>query len=137
MLSTREGKMASSEETKKSSFPGLRVMVAEDDWLLALNIQALLDELGCAVIGPAANVNDAQRLAEENSFDIALLDVRFQYNDTSNLIAQILKKKRVPFAYVTGYSESDLRQWKMPKAFILQKPVTASNLAATITVLSK
>jgi two-component SAPR family response regulator len=129
--------MASREETKKTSFARLRVMVAEDDWLLALNIQAMLDELGCAVIGPAANVHDAQRLAEENSFDIALLDVRFQYNDTSNLIAQILKKRRVPFAYVTGYSESDLRQWNMPKAFILQKPVTASNLAATITVLSK
>jgi two-component SAPR family response regulator len=129
--------MPSREETKKPSFPGLRVMIAEDDWLLALNIQGMLDEFGCAVIGPATNVNDAQRLAEEKSFDIALLDVRFQYNDTSNLIAKILKKKRIPFAYVTGYSESDLQSWNMPKAFILQKPVTTSNLAATITVLSK
>ena len=129
--------MPSREEAKKPSFPGLRVMVAEDEWLLALEIQALLGEFGCAVIGPATNINDAQRLAEESSFDIALLDVRFQYNDTSNLIAQILKKKRIPFAYVTAYSESELRLWNMPKAFILQKPVTASNLAATITVLSK
>ena len=112
-------------------------MVAEDDWLLARNIQGILDEFGCAVIGPATNVNDAQRLAEEQSFDIALLDVRFQYNDTSYLIAQVLKKKRIPFAYITGYSESELQSWNMPKAFILQKPVTQSNLAATITVLSK
>ena len=129
--------MPSREDTKRSSFPGLRVMVAEDDWLLALNIQGILDEFGCAVIGPATNVNDAQRLAEEQSFDIALLDVRFQYNDTSYLIAQVLKKKRIPFAYITGYSESELQSWNMPKAFILQKPVTPSNLAATITVLSK
>ena len=129
--------MPSREEAKKPSFPGLRVMVAEDEWLQALEIQTLLGEFGCAVIGPATNINDAQRLAEESSFDIALLDVRFQYNDTSNLIAQILKKKRIPFAYVTAYSESELRLWDMPKAFILQKPVTASNLAATITVLSK
>ena len=129
--------MPSGEETKKSSFPGLRVMVAEDDWLLALEVQTLLGELGCAVIGPAANLNDAQRLAEEQSFDVALLDVRFQYNDTSYLIAQILKKERIAFAYVTAYSESDLRLWNMPKAFILQKPVTASKLAATITVLTR
>ena len=129
--------MPSREEAKTSSFSGLRVMVAEDDWLLALSIQGMLQEIGCAVIGPASNVIDAQRLAEEKSFDIALLDVRFQYNDTSTLIAQILKKKRIPFAYVTAYSESELRLWNMPKAFILQKPVAASNLAATITVLSK
>jgi CheY-like chemotaxis protein len=129
--------MPSGEETKTSSFPGLRVMVAEDEWLLALEIQTLLSELGCTVMGPATNLIDAQRLAEEQSFDVALLDVRFQYNDTSYLIAQILKNKRIRFAYMTAYSECDLRLWNMPKAFILQKPVTASNLAATITVLTK
>jgi two-component SAPR family response regulator len=126
--------MPSPEEVRKPSFP---VMVAEDEWLLALEIQDLLGEFGCAVIGPASNLNDAQRFAEEMSFDIGLLDVRFQYNDTSNLIAQTLKKKRIPFAYVTAYTESDLRLWNMPKAFILQKPVTAGKLAATITVLIK
>jgi two-component SAPR family response regulator len=129
--------MPSRDDTKLSSFLGLRVMVAEDDWLLALEIQTLLSELGCVVIGPATNLNDAQRLAEEQSFDVALLDVRFQYNDTSYLIAQILKKKQIRFAYATAYSESDLRLWNMPKAFILQKPVTASKLAATITVLTR
>jgi hypothetical protein len=85
--------MPSPEEVRKPSIPGLRVMVAEDEWLLALEIQALLGEFGCAVIGPASNLNDAQRLAEEMSFDIGLLDARFQRNDTSNLIAKTLEVK--------------------------------------------
>ena len=59
--------MPSREEAKTSSFSGLRVMVAEDDWLLALNIQGMLQEIGCAVIGPATNLNDAQRLAQAGS----------------------------------------------------------------------
>jgi DNA-binding NarL/FixJ family response regulator len=54
---------------------GLRVLVVEDQHLLALDIEALLTDAGAEVVGPAANMTDALGLISFNDLDVAVLDL--------------------------------------------------------------
>jgi CheY-like chemotaxis protein len=87
---------------------GLRVLVLEDETIVLLMIEDLLDDLGCRVVGPAATVPEALALAEAGGFDAALLDLNLGRGETSYPVADLLAARRVPFAFVTGYSADAL-----------------------------
>ncbi|MDF2767047.1 MAG: hypothetical protein K0S81_4043, partial [Rhodospirillales bacterium] len=62
----------------QSGLHGLRVLVAEDEGLVALEIAHTLQKLGCRVVGPVPRVKDVIRLAQEGEFDAAILDVNLR-----------------------------------------------------------
>jgi CheY-like chemotaxis protein len=113
---------------------GWRVLVMEDDGVLAMHISDTLDELGHTVIGPARTVEDALALIDSESVDIALLDVNLGHGKTSYPVAERLNREGIPFAFLTGYGENGVR-----KAFqdrpVVPKPVSDAHLIETLRQL--
>jgi CheY-like chemotaxis protein len=83
---------------------GLRILVVEDTFMLADELNEFLLELGCKVVGPAAGAGEAAELAgREAVLDGALLDVNLSRGETSFGVATDLAGRHVPFVFVTGY----------------------------------
>ena len=81
---------------------GAAVLVAEDDAVIALDLEATLRRLGCRVLGPAGSVERALALLAAERLDAALLD------GWSEAVAEALARAGVPFALGTGYGPGGL-----------------------------
>jgi PAS domain S-box-containing protein len=111
---------ARSAEPPELALDGKRILVVEDEPLIALDIQARLDAAGCAVVGPAASVEAARRLLAQGPVDAALLDVNLAGNRADDLAAE-LARRGVPFVFATGYGRECLPE-ASPGAPVLAKP---------------
>jgi PAS domain S-box-containing protein len=98
-----------------------RVLLVEDEALVAMMIQDTLVEFGFQVIGPVSTASGALAAARESHFDAAVLDINLG-DGLVYTVAEILEKRGVPFVFVTGYdAESvDVRFSGVP---LLQKPI--------------
>lgn len=90
------------------SLPGRRVLVVEDEPLVAMLVQDILTDAGCVVVGPAAHLSEALRLARNGDLDAAVLDVNLS-GDTTYPVAELLRDRAIPFVFSTGYGESGIR----------------------------
>jgi DNA-binding response OmpR family regulator len=86
---------------------GLRILVVEDEYLVASLIQDFLEMAGCVVLGPIARLAEAADAAQSDSCDAALLDVNLG-GSLVFPVAEILSHRRIPFAFVTGYATGSL-----------------------------
>lgn len=78
------------------------VLIVEDAYLIAADLQGLLEDRGWRVIGPVATVEDALRLLTDELPSVALLDINLG-NELVTPVAEILKKREVPFAVASAY----------------------------------
>lgn len=121
--------MTGRQEAIPSDAPGQRrrILVAEDELLVALDYEDMLHELGCAALGPARAVSDALALARYARLDGAILDIRL-IDGLVFPVAQVLRARKVPFCFITGYRQTavpeDLRD--VP---IFAKPVDELTMA--------
>ncbi len=98
-------------------------------WLL----EDLLAELGCAIVGPAASVNQALAMIEAEAIDVAVLDVNLN-GEMSYPVADALAARGVPFVFVTGYDKD--RMLDGYRTFpVLQKPFYRLELSDTLAKL--
>ena len=88
---------------------GKRVLVLEDEPLIAMVLVDILQEAGCTVVGPAHDAEQAAKLIAEKPIDVAVLDVNLGSGRTSADIADALRSSGTPFIYATGYGEMGLR----------------------------
>ncbi len=105
------------------AFAGRRVLVVEDESLVAMLLETILEDMGCVPVGPAATVDEGLQLANDGEpVDAALLDVNVAGRQVFP-IAEALKARGVPFIFSTGYGEGGLPdEWRgLPT---LQKPFT-------------
>lgn len=109
---------------------GARVLVVEDEFLIAADTEDVLTDLGYRVVGPALTLSDGLAAAERESCDVALLDINLT-EGTSRPIAELLSEKGIPVAYVTGYGTS-IERMGFPPGPVLAKPVSERTLAATL-----
>ena len=94
------------------SHPGLtgrRVLVVEDELLVAMVVEDMLTDAGCIVIGPFASVAEALAAARAEAVDVALLDVNVA-GEKVFPVAYELERQGVPFLFLTGYGEAALPQ---------------------------
>ncbi len=98
-----------------------RVLLVEDEALVAMMIQDFLIENGHAVIGPISRASEALSAAKEGDFDAAVLDVNLG-DGMIYPVAEILAKRGVPFVFVTGY-EADTIDDRFSEVPVLQKPI--------------
>ncbi|ADJ23176.1 signal transduction histidine kinase [Hyphomicrobium denitrificans ATCC 51888] len=84
--------------------PGCKILLIEDEALIAMQLKLDLEEDGHTVIGPIAQLSEALRTAAESEFDIALIDINLGA-DNSAPVAEILDRRNVPFAFTTGYND--------------------------------
>ena len=88
-------------------FSGRRVLLVEDEPIVAWLLKDMLVDLGCSVIGPAADVNQALAMIDAESIDVAVLDVNLR-GQMSYPIADVLVARGVPFVFSTGYDKDRL-----------------------------
>jgi len=88
------------------SLNGKRVLVVEDEMLVAMNIEDILLELGAIVVGPAMRLETALDLAQVAELDVAMLDVNL-HGGRSYPVAEVLRARGLPFIFATGYGHTD------------------------------
>jgi len=98
-----------------------RVLLVEDEALVAMMIQECLTEYGHSVVGPIGRASDALAAAKQGEFDAAILDINLS-DGMAYPVAEILSQRGVPFAFVTGY-EADTVDERFSKVPVLQKPI--------------
>jgi CheY-like chemotaxis protein len=115
---------------------GRRVLVVEDETMIAMLVEDMLGDLGCAVVGPAHGLDAALALAEGGgAIDAALLDVNLAGQPVFPL-ADALRAKGVPLIFSTGYGETGLREVDAG-APVLQKPFKIADLARALEAAMK
>jgi CheY-like chemotaxis protein len=104
------------------SLRGRRVLVIEDEMLVAMEFESLLQRQGCAVVGPASTVDRALALLDHDQPDAALLDLNLN-GEPASAVAVALRTRGVPFVLVTGYGEAQSSEPELQGAPRVDKPV--------------
>jgi two-component system, response regulator PdtaR len=94
---------------KSLEFNGLAVLVVEDEFLIAMEIEEMLTRHGCRVLGPVASVSTALSLIERELPQAALLDVNLR-GERVTPVAEALRRRGVPFCLASAYERLDLHQ---------------------------
>ena len=123
----------SNGRVASSDLDGMRILLIEDEPLVAMELEAQLTSLGAEVIGPAGTVERARRLIVENSAHAALLDANLGGRPVDDLAAA-LTHKGIPFAFATGYGREALPR-EFQKAPVLSKPFDRTQLLAILQAL--
>jgi CheY-like chemotaxis protein len=114
--------------------PGLierRVLVVEDELLVAMELERLLREAGCAVLGPAPSVGRALALIRADPPDIGLLDVNLGGHWVTP-VAEALAARGLPFVLVTSYAPAALGEPILDGAPLVGKPFTRPALVRAL-----
>lgn len=116
---------------------GKRILIVEDEALLALELQFAFEDEGADVIGPAQSLISAlETVTHAREIDVAVLDVDLAGEDVYP-IAELLLQRGVPFLFHTGHgSRSELTQL-FPGALTLMKPSLPETLVAQILRLTR
>ena len=109
---------------------GARVLVVEDETLLAETLCDLLRGAGCEPIGPAANVAVALRLIETSAIDAAILDVRLM-DEVSFAVAYALRARGIPLMFLTVSQRCHLPV-DLSDEILIEKPFKAPVLIETV-----
>jgi CheY-like chemotaxis protein len=112
---------------------GRKVLVVEDEPLVAMMVEDMLMELGCTVVGPAMQLAEGLRLAEAADFDAAVLDINLN-GARSFPIADLLKERGIPFLFATGYGGGEALEGRQDP--VIQKPYQMERLAEMLGTLT-
>ena len=112
---------------------GRRILVVEDEPIVAISLQDMLEELGYSVVGPAFGLAAGLALAETERVDAAILDVNMGDGE-SYPIAALLRARGVPYVFATGYGREGIEPGH-DHAPLLQKPYHESQVAAALEAL--
>lgn len=123
-------------EQAAGSRPSLRVLVLEDQLLVAMEIEEMLARLGCTVVGPVPSVGRALDLIDRGRVDFAILDVNLG-RERSAPVAEALRTRGVPFALATGYDGTQLPEAAFRDVQHLGKPIEFHRLAEAIRRLTE
>lgn len=106
---------------------GRRVLIVEDESLVAMLIETILEDLDCTPVGPMSGVDEAMAfLTDEPDLDAALLDVNLAGRQVFP-VAERLAARGVPFVFSTGYGEGGLPEHWRDRPTV-QKPFTEAGL---------
>ena len=109
-----------------SALKGMRILVVEDSWQVAIALKRLLQTLGAEVVGPVACTGDAERVISERLPDAAIVDINLRAGERAYGLIDQLLDKGVRVVVTSGYS--NLSNIPAKVAGILQKPVEAAQL---------
>jgi CheY-like chemotaxis protein len=114
---------------------GRRVLVVEDEALVAMLVEDALLDAGASVIGPAATVAEALALLERETPEAAVLDLNLA-GETSTPVADALAARGVPFVVATGYGADGLPPGHAAVP-VLAKPYDPDDLTAALSRLCR
>jgi CheY-like chemotaxis protein len=109
---------------------GKRVLVVEDEALVAILIESLLEDCDATVVGPCGTVESALEAVRSETFDLAVLDVNL-HGLRVYPVAELLAERNIPFLFLSGYGEGAIplgrSTWK-----VCAKPFKISELMAML-----
>ena len=117
-----------------SLLSGKRCFVLDDEFLIALDIQQILERAGAIHVASVASAVEAlELLGREPKFDLAVLDVKLGGVERNSLdIAALLHTQGVPFVFLTGMRADDVHAKKFPNAPVIEKPYDATALLRAV-----
>jgi CheY-like chemotaxis protein len=114
---------------------GKRCLVLDDEFLIAMDIQQLLESAGATVVCASNAQNALAICASEPPFDVAVLDVKLSdgrasknHAATSAGVAAHLAKQAIPFVFLTGMAPRDIPALLFPDAPVVEKPYSSDAL---------
>jgi CheY-like chemotaxis protein len=114
---------------------GARVLIVEDEGMVAILLEDMLEDLGCVVAASVATVARAEEVVRSTPVDVALLDVNLAGETTADF-ARALTQHPIPIVFSTGYGSNgvptDLRNWP-----VLAKPFEPGDLRQAIESVLK
>ena len=111
-----------------------RILVVEDEPLIAMMLEDFLEVLGKEMAGQADTVADALALVEGGGIDAAILDVNLRGGEKSWAIADALAARGVPFVFATGGTQEGLNEDHRDRP-TLPKPFTMDGVAKALDAL--
>ena len=118
--------------TRQPGSTGNRILVVEDEALVAMALRESFNEMGFVVIGPFSRISEAMNALRTNQVDAAVLDINLG-GEMVYPLADVLKAARIPFAFVTGYGAEEVKA-RYASIPVLQKPVELDALKSIFTV---
>jgi two-component SAPR family response regulator len=103
----------------------MRVMIVEDETLIAMLLEEILEDLGHTIVGIFGNLKDGLQAAATLDIDFASLDINLRC-EQSYPIAKILQSRKIPFFFLTGYA--DISTFKFDNVPLLSKPTTIEQI---------
>jgi CheY-like chemotaxis protein len=118
-----------------ATLDGVRVLVVEDEYLVAVLIEEMLESLGCIVTGPFPRLPEALDAVDRDTYDAAVLDINLA-GERIDPVAEALSRRNVPFVFVTGYGAGAL-----PREFaewpLICKPFRMADLLGVLSNIVK
>jgi DNA-binding response OmpR family regulator len=112
---------------------GRRILVIEDEMMVAMGLEMALEDAGYVVIGPFGRLDQALEAARNQQMDVAILDINVR-GDAVFPVADVLAARGIPYAFLTGYGRD-----RLPPGYggdrILSKPFQAEALVATVQAM--
>ena len=120
--------------TTDAAPPPRRVLIAEDEALIRMDLAEMLREEGYDIVGEAGDGQEAVELAEQHKPDLVIMDVKMPRRDGIDAAAEIASKRIAPIVVLTAFSQRDLveRARDAGAMAYLVKPFTASDLVPAI-----
>jgi DNA-binding response OmpR family regulator len=112
---------------------GKRVLLVEDQWLIAMDLADQLRDSGYIVVGPASSLEKALALIETEAINAGLLDINLN-GTMSYPAAQALARKGIAFAFLSGHTSAELHE-DFRDQRLLCKPITSNELMTTVEAL--
>lgn len=110
---------------------GRKILLVEDEALIAMQAQKTLSDAGYTVIGPATRLGDAPELIANNVLDGAILDINLN-GERSFAIADLLISRRVPFMFCTGFTAASILPDRFRDIPVIVKPFGETTLLARL-----
>jgi CheY-like chemotaxis protein len=120
----------SIETDSRRMLSGLRVLIVEDMGMVAMALKAMLEAIGCVVVGMAARLPEAEELMRRETFDGVLLDLNLG-GKYAFPVVDILRERDIPFIIVSGYDAGQLRP-ELSAVPQIQKPFDRATLEAML-----
>jgi CheY-like chemotaxis protein len=107
-----------------------RILIVEDEILVALHLEDVLVELGHRVVGPCSRIQIAIEMARTEDIDFAVLDINVA-GAPSFPVVDILRQRRIPFVFASGYGNEGLTDGYRDET-VLHKPFESRELRRSI-----
>ncbi len=111
---------------------GTRILVAEDEILIALDIEATFRDAGAVVVGPCTTLSAAMEAAKSETLSLAILDIRLGHVTTED-VTDLLVRRGIPFLFYSGQKLPAGMRKKCGGAIMVYKPASQQELLDAAT----